>query len=832
MAKEKEVILKVKVEGADGSVKEVTKVAKSLDDYREAVRQAEEEMNKADFGSDAFKKASQTLKDYKGELENAEQSQMSFTERLAEAPGLVGTVGKSIQGLGSAFKALAANPLLAALTLIIGALTAVFKAFTSTKEGAETLQRITAGLGAAFDVLRDLIVKVSKPLLKLFTDPKQALIDFGNLIKDQIVNRIVGILELIPNLAKALGQVFSGDFSGAAKTAGDAVLKVTTGVEDATTKIAAAYGELSEAAREAAREAQEAARLTGVLQDIADKERDLKVARAEQNKELEKTKLQVEDTNLSLEDRIAALDKITAAENDQLEQELQLERQRLAALEALAALSDSDAETLDQLAEQRIRLAQLEQESFAKQTSVATKRISLINQEKAEREAAAAAYQKIEDDIQKRREENILASIEDERERSLKTLEFQRAADLKAINELEATEDQKARLRLEAEEKYQREVAAVEERELERKKDLQERIDAIIGDARKTELEKAIEAEAEKYDALIKEAEGNTEQILALERAKQDAITKIELDAARDRADKLAALELEIAQATASTAEEQRALEIQATEKYYDDLIAKAIENNLSTVDLVIAKNNAVAEKNAQFRQEDLDAQAAAYEAEAAITQAKLGLALQAANLLSQLAGENKKLQIAAIAIEKAASIGQILVSTGIANAKAVAASPLTFGQPWVAINSISAGLAIASTIAAGAQAIAEINKADTDTDTPAEKTAPAVPSSKFKKGGLLGGRLHKEGGVTSPFGELEGGEFVVNRASTASFLPMLEKINSLGQGQTVDRGNISSQQEINNMGGAQPIIKTYVVASDMTTEQEKQRKLKMLAAL
>ena len=831
MAKEKEVILKVKVEGADGSVKEVDKVAKSLADYKEAVRQAEEEMNKADFGSEAFEKASKKAEEYSKELNGLEQSQMSLLEKMESAPGIIGTVGQSIRGVGTAMKALAANPLLAALTLLIGALTVVFKAFTSTKEGAETLQRITAGLGAAFDVLRDLIVKVSKPLLKVFTDPKQALIDFGNLIKDQIVNRVVGLLELIPNLAKSLGQVFSGDFSGAAKTAGDAILKVTTGVEDGTTKIAAAYGELSAAAQEAAREAQEAARLTGVLQDVADAERDLKVARAEQNKELEKTKLQVEDTNLSLGDRIAALDKITAAENAQLEAELLLERQRLAALEALAALSDSNAETLDQLAEQRIRLAQLEQESFAKQASVATKRISLINQEKAEREAAAAAYQKIEDDILKKRQENILTSIEDERERGLKALEFQRQAELKSINELEATQKQKVQLRKEYEEKYQNEVKAIEDKELERKADLQKRIDDLIGEARQTELEKAVEAEAEKYDALIKEAEGNTEQILALERAKQDAITQIELDAARDRADKLAALELEIAQAIASTAEQQRALEIQATEKYYDELIAKAIENNLSTVDLVIAKNNAVAEKNAQFRQEDLDAQAAAYEAEASITMAKLGLALQVADLLSQVAGENKKLQIAAIAIEKAAAIGQILVSTGIANAKAVAASPLTLGQPWVTINSISAGLSIASTIAAGAKAIAEINKADTDTDAPGKPAAPT--GSKFKKGGLLGGRLHKEGGVMSPFGELEGGEFVVNRASTANFLPMLESINAMGQGSEAPRGNISSQQEINNLQqGSQPIIKTYVVASDMTTEQEKQRKLKMLAAL
>ena len=87
-------------------------------------------------------------------------------------------------------------------------------------------------------------------------------------------------------------------------------------------------------------------------------------------------------------------------------------------------------------------------------------------------------------------------------------------------------------------------------------------------------------------------------------------------------------------------------------------------------------------------------------EARTAIEQAKFGILAQFGGLLGQLAGESKELQIAAVIATQAAAIGQIISSTGLANAKALAASPLTFGQPWVTINTVSAGLSIASAVA------------------------------------------------------------------------------------------------------------------------------------
>ena len=89
---------------------------------------------------------------------------------------------------------------------------------------------------------------------------------------------------------------------------------------------------------------------------------------------------------------------------------------------------------------------------------------------------------------------------------------------------------------------------------------------------------------------------------------------------------------------------------------------------------------------------------------------AYLGLFQSFGSLLGQIAGKNKALAISAVVIQQAAAIGQIIANTAIANAKSVAASPLTAGMPWVAINTVSAGLSIASAVAAGVKSIREIN--------------------------------------------------------------------------------------------------------------------------
>ena len=90
-----------------------------------------------------------------------------FGDVMAEQPGIIGSLGQSMKGLkggikavNGAFKVLLANPIVAVIAAIVLAVTALYKAFASTKEGAEKLDQIFAGISAAMDVLRDRVLKV------------------------------------------------------------------------------------------------------------------------------------------------------------------------------------------------------------------------------------------------------------------------------------------------------------------------------------------------------------------------------------------------------------------------------------------------------------------------------------------------------------------------------------------------------------------------------------------------------------------------------------------------------------------------------------------------
>jgi hypothetical protein len=222
----------------------------------------------------------------------------------------------------------------------------------------------------------------------------------------------------------------------------------------------------------------------------------------------------------------------------------------------------------------------------------------------------------------------------------------------------------------------------------------------IIEDAN----EQRIELERKKYSDLLALIDAEEKKALEVIGLSEEQKKRIALDAEASRValrqaqsdDTILGLETELANITTSF--DRRRELIKAKEA---ELLA---QDNLTENQRTAIRQQAADERRAIDMAE--------LEARAEIQNAQLDLAAQFGGLLKTLAGENKKVAIAGVVVEQAAAIGKILVNTGIANAKAVAASPLTFGAPWVAINSISAALSIASSIAAGVKAIQQINSA------------------------------------------------------------------------------------------------------------------------
>jgi len=127
-------------------------------------------------------------------------------------------------------------------------------------------------------------------------------------------------------------------------------------------------------------------------------------------------------------------------------------------------------------------------------------------------------------------------------------------------------------------------------------------------------------------------------------------------------------------------------------------------------------------------------------------------------SVLQQLAGKSKALAIAGIVLEKAGAIGRILISGYQANAKSIAASPLTLGQPWVGIQNVMTGIQIAGTVAAAGKAISAMGGSDSGGGSQAPNfsaSAPLAPqqaSTSLNAGSIQGVGNAAAGGVGRSF--------------------------------------------------------------------------------
>lgn len=371
-------------------------------DTGDSVEQVDELSNATENLNDNLKETEKTTKKTGKAVKETKKD-------FADLPGPIGGVVNALGDVVKGMWALVTNPIGAVLAAIAAALYTLFKAFTSTNDGADRFDQALAGLKTGVDVVLNVLSKFSEVLIGLFDDPKQALIDFADLIKENIQNRFEGLIELIPALGNAIGLLFEGKFSEAGKVATDAVGKVTLGVEGLTDKVGTAIDGIKEVAAQATAAAKESARIEAILQGVEDAERSLRIERSKQSKELANARLLMEDDTASFEDRIAALNKVAASEESLAAKELVIAKQRANAIAQRNKLTSASDEALAQEAEAMARVNELEAESVMRRRKV-VKAIENLNNQKV---AAEKAAQKEIEDAKKAEVERTSKEYED-----------------------------------------------------------------------------------------------------------------------------------------------------------------------------------------------------------------------------------------------------------------------------------------------------------------------------------------------------------------------------------------------------------------------------------
>lgn len=228
---------------ADGSDKFAKETKEDLANARKALDNVVDGLDKKEKATEADAKATTAWKDElkkaAGEVNVLGVNVGQVVDNLKAKKKALIEATKAITGGTKAmkiFKIALASTGIGILLVAIGSLVAYFK---STQEGADRLQRIMKVVGSVFANVRDVASDLGEKIFEAISNPKQAIADFGNLIKDQIINRFLGAIEILQGLGGAIERFVVGDLDGlkvAANNAWDGLQKFITGVDEGIEK--------------------------------------------------------------------------------------------------------------------------------------------------------------------------------------------------------------------------------------------------------------------------------------------------------------------------------------------------------------------------------------------------------------------------------------------------------------------------------------------------------------------------------------------------------------------------------------------------------------------
>jgi|TARA_R100000482_G_scaffold123663_1_gene74183 hypothetical protein len=284
-------------------------------------------------------------------LEDLEQQSTESLEQIDNlSGGLISNfkgVVNMVQGSIKALKTLKGVLIATGIGAFALAVASVSKAFTNSEEGQNKFAKLMAQIGVVtgnvFDILEDL---------------GNALLNYASILGNVVTLNFKAAKESFQDLKGSLGEVVDG-----VKNFGEE-----------TKKEIAIAGDLADARAK------------------ADKiERDLIVDRAEADRLradlLEKA---VDRDKFSTEERISFLEQASALEEEITNQEIELAKIRLNTKIEENKLSGSTKEDLQEEAELRAQVIQLETARLSKQKEVTSQTIALRNEEKAAREKEEA----------------------------------------------------------------------------------------------------------------------------------------------------------------------------------------------------------------------------------------------------------------------------------------------------------------------------------------------------------------------------------------------------------------------------------------------------------
>lgn len=444
-----------------------------------------------DQNNEIIKESSDAQKQQTLNIGNYSSALSGLEERLGSIPGKTGGV---VQGFGAMTKAawaFVANPIGAVIAAIVVALTTMYKALTSTEQGTNKLNKITALLSSGFNAL----MKVLSPLANFLADVVIKQFEMLGAVADKAMKLVSGGL-------KALG------FD-----------KAAAAVDNFNTT-------LSETSKAAAQLADEEAKLR-------EQNRLAEKTMLDFQKQAEKLRQQRDDESNSMAQRVKANEALNEVLKQQMDAELAIANQALKVADLRIKAEGENTEALDERAEALTRISDIQERITGQESEYLANANSLRKEQNDLTKAAADERQKILDDQKQKDEERLRA----EAEASIQAMEAELAAfeimnkgkyDSAQTPNQQLVDEEIARLttisdkeKAILDEKHAKNFISETEYNnsiLQLEADKQEQIAAVQSEWKQIQMADALTAEQMRYDAEFQMAQDNIFRQLELER--------------------------------------------------------------------------------------------------------------------------------------------------------------------------------------------------------------------------------------------------------------------------------------------------------------------------
>ncbi len=392
----------------------------------------------------------------------------------------------AVAGVTTGFKSLRVAIIATGIGALLIAVTALGQAFTRSEEGQNKFAKILGVIGSVTGNLLDLLADLGESIISVFENPKQAIKDFANLIKENITNRFDGLLNLIPQIGKAIGLLFEGEFTKAGKVAADAVGKVVLGIDSVTDSVNGAIESVKEFGEEIQADASAAAKIADQRAKAEKEARKLITERAQAEQDIARLREKaVNKEKFTAEERIQFLEEAGQISADLAAKETEVAKLRLEAKLTENELTKSTTQDLNEAAQLEANVIQLETQRLNLQKRLSTELLTARREASAQAKKDAKEEPVVVDEKLKKILEIQKAYTQKqqdlEAETEIQKIQLEKERKLKELEDLEATYIQKAQIAAFYENKIQGVKNKNADDELKKEKILQNQKIAIVG---------------------------------------------------------------------------------------------------------------------------------------------------------------------------------------------------------------------------------------------------------------------------------------------------------------------------------------------------------------